>query len=126
MAITSSVFSRLLARVRSAVMFALAMTERDVRVRRRIAYFRDHDPLPLVVIAPEAERLFECRMGDGVNGGDVGIDYPVTVAYLTQSNIVAEGVEDILDRRPLIRQALHVTTFPGLDEVYDVVGYDPS
>lgn len=94
---------------------------RQVRVRRRVAFFKEHDLLPLVLVCPEAERPAEYQMSNGVF-----VDYPVTVAVLVQNDMLLEDLGTTLALRQVIRRHLLAVTLAGAADVFDVVGYDPS
>ncbi len=117
----SSVFTELLKAVVAEVSAVVLLTPDQIRVRRRLAYRQGHDTLPMLVIAPDAERIADQQMGNGI-----WIDYPINFALFEESSLILEPPYWLLDRREEIRKALHVTTFPGVPEIFDVVSYDPS
>lgn len=117
----ASAFSDLLAAVRATVSLAVTLAPEQIRVRRRLAFRKGNDDLPLLVIYPEAERVADYQMNNGV-----WIDYPVSLALVSEDGLELEtDVTWLLDRREEIRKALHVDTFAAASKVFQVVGYEP-
>ncbi len=117
----SSVFTELLKAVEATVSAAVTMGPEQIRVRRRLAFRKGQDTLPFLVIAPDAERVADYTMPNGVH-----MDYSINFALITESSLILEPPYWLLDRREEIRKALHVTTFDAVPEIFDVVSYEPS
>lgn len=116
-----SVLGDLLKAVREKVERAVSLAPDRVKIRRRAAYFKQHDSLPFIVISPDAEAV-----GDWVMPGTVLMDYSVLVSVIDENGLVLEDLDATLDLRQTIRQALCVTTFDAVGETFDLRSYDPQ
>jgi len=93
----------------------------QVVIRKRLAFWKDHDSLPFICLMPGAERIAEEQFNN-----NCFVDYPVTVALVTASNFLLEDIAWQLARRQEIRRRLHKALLVGADTVFDCTGYDPD
>ena len=59
----------------------------QVVIRKRLAFWKDHDSLPFICLMPGAERIAEEQFNN-----NCFVDYPVTVALVTASNFLLEDI----------------------------------
>lgn len=93
----------------------------QIHIRKRPAFIREHDSLPLLLVCPEAEREDEHQFG-----ATLFVDYPVIVALLDESALVLADPSWQLARRQEIRRRLHQVLLSDASTVFDVVSYEPS
>lgn len=124
MASNESVYWSVLMAVRSQLNSTETLAPMVARIRRKAAFRKGHDVLPLMLVVPTVERI-----ADEQFGGTAFFDYPVTVAIIRESKLVLEDEADIpwlLARRQEIRRKLHRALLGGASEVFDCTEYDPE
>lgn len=118
-----SVWYDLLSGVSTMIEAVSPWSDSSVKTRKRLAFVRERDPLPCVVVSMGSRRLGDLQFGN------TGFwDYEVFVGLFEEGAIVLEnaGLREHLTRLHNLQQALHKTTVTGASNVFDVVDFDPS